>query len=115
LTLRLHLGTPSDYVTFDVDLVAPDEEGIDALNAACEAAQVEIEDWTESIQYLCKACSEGRAHEQHDHSLKNDAWQVRRRIGMAAPDAAKVHAVLEKWRGMGEGRSVEGVESEEFD
>jgi tetratricopeptide (TPR) repeat protein len=103
----------SDYVTFDVDLVAPDDAAIEALSAACEAAGIEIEDWTESIQYLCKACSEGRAHDQHDHSLKNDEWQARRRIGMASPDAAKVHAVLETWSEEGGGRSVAGVGSED--
>jgi hypothetical protein len=105
------LFEPSDFVTYDVDLVAPDGEAIKALESACKVAGIEIEDWTENMQYLCKACSEGRAHEQHDHSPENDEWQVKRRIGLAFPDATKVHAILEQWRVQDEGRHVESVES----
>jgi tetratricopeptide (TPR) repeat protein len=36
------LFEPSDYVTFDVELVAPDGAAIEALKSACEAAGIEI-------------------------------------------------------------------------
>jgi hypothetical protein len=104
------LFEPSDYITFDAHLVAPRSEAIEELEAACEAAGVQIEDWTRSMRVLCKACSEGRAHEQHDHSLKNDEWQVERRIGFASKDEAKVNAVLEHWEAQVSGRRVESVD-----
>jgi len=107
------LFEPSNFITFDVDLMAPDEESIQALNTLCEAAGIAMEDWTESVNYLCKACSEGRAHEQHDHSAQSDEWQKKRRIGLAYPDSAKVHAVLEQWRMQRDGRSIDSVESAE--
>jgi hypothetical protein len=106
------LFEPSDFMTFDVDLVAPDADAIKALESACETAAIEIEDWTRTIRLLCKACSEGRAHDKHDHSLESDEWQVRRRVGLASRDAAAVHTVLEKWSEQGKGRSVESVEPE---
>jgi hypothetical protein len=104
------LFEPSDYITFDAHLIAPDAEAIKRLEAACEAAGVEMEDWTKNMRVLCKACSEGRAHEQHDHSLKNDGWQVERRVGFASKDEAKVGAVLEQWRDEGKSRRVESLE-----
>jgi TPR repeat protein len=105
------LFEPSDYITFAAHLIAPHSEAIQELEAACQAAGVEIEDWTRNMQVLCKACSEGRAHEQHDHLLKNDEWQIERRIGFASKDAAKVNAVLERWETQGKERRVESVES----
>ena len=101
----------SDYITFDVHLIAPRSEAIEELEAACEAADVQVEDWTKSMRVLCKACSEGRAHEQHDHSLKNDEWQIERRVGFASKDEAKVNAVLEHWETQDKERRVESLDS----
>ena len=105
------LFEPSDYITFDVSLIVPDGLALKPLQAACEGAGIEIEDWTESMTFLCKACSEGRAHEQHDHSQKSDEWQIDRRVGLASRDAAKVSAILDQWSAGGDGRQVESVES----
>src|SRR6187399_3153806 len=97
----------SDYITFDVHLIAPRSEAIEELEAACEAADVQVEDWTKNMRVLCRACSEGRAHEQHDHSIKNDEWQIERRVGFASKDKAKVNAVLEHWETQDKERRVE--------
>lgn len=105
------LFKPSDYITFDAHLIAPHSEAINELEAACEAAGVEMEDWTENLQVLCKACSEGRSHEQHDHSPRSDEWQIERRIGFASKDEAKVSAVLEHWEAQDKERRVESVDS----
>lgn len=104
------LFEPSAHVTFDVNLHVPDKGALDALEAACGAAGIEIEDWTSSIRILCKACSEGRAHEQHDHELKNDAWKIERRIGLAWTDVAKVRELLEQWKSLGAGRRIQSLE-----
>jgi hypothetical protein len=105
------LFEPSDFITFDVRLIAPDNETIEELEAACEAAGVQMEDWTANMRNLCKACSEGRAHEQHDHSLKSDDWQPERRVGLASKDQAKANAVLAHWAAQDKTRRVESVES----
>jgi tetratricopeptide (TPR) repeat protein len=104
------LFEPSEYVTFDVNLAAPDSLAILELESACETDGIEFEDWTKNMRVLCKACSEGRPHEQHDHSLKSDEWQTERRIGLASKDAAKVTSILEQWSTTGNGRRVESVE-----
>jgi tetratricopeptide (TPR) repeat protein len=88
---------PSDFVTFDVQIEAPDQKALDSLRSASEAADVEFEDWTD-MRILCKACSEGRAHEQHEHHAPGKtAWEGSRRIGMAAKEFAPVEEVLERW------------------
>jgi tetratricopeptide (TPR) repeat protein len=87
---------PSDFVTFEVHVEAPDEKALESLRQASEAAEVEFEDWS-ALHMLCRACSEGRAHEQHEHAQPAAAWESSRRIGMAAKDFAPVEAVLERW------------------
>ncbi len=105
------LFEPSDFVTHEVRLEAPGDADIAALASACDQAKVEFEDWTSHVTFLCKACSEGRAHEQHDHSARNETWQAERRVGIASRDDAKVHAILEHWCADGAGRRVDSVES----
>jgi hypothetical protein len=105
------LFEPSEFVTYEVNLDAPDGADVDALAAACEQAGIEFEDWTSHVTLICKACSEGRTHEQHDHSGASDEWRIRRRVGLASKDMAQVHAVLEQWSTAGDGRQVDSVES----
>jgi hypothetical protein len=105
------LFEPSDHITFDVRLTVPESSSLAALESACGSVGIELEDWTSSMTLLCKACSEGRAHEQHDHSPTTDDWQVQRRIGLASNDVARVNAILEQWSASGSGRCVESVSS----
>jgi tetratricopeptide (TPR) repeat protein len=105
------LFEPSDFMTFDAELGVPDEAALEALRSACEAAALEFEDWTGSTTVLCKACSEGRAHEQHDHESDEPGWKTERRVGFAAKSATVVEDILENWRSEGEGRHVESLET----
>jgi tetratricopeptide (TPR) repeat protein len=105
------LFEPSEYATYEVSLEARDSETIEALASACEAAGIEFEDWTASLNLLCKACSEGRAHEQHDHSSQNGEWQLNRRVALAARDLDKVEAVLGQWCAADASRRIESVET----
>jgi tetratricopeptide (TPR) repeat protein len=104
------LFEPSEHITFEAILDVPDEEALAALHRACEAVGVEVEDWTGNMQILCKACSEGRAHEQHDHELKTDGWKVERRVGLASTNVQIVEEILEQWKGEGAGRDIESLE-----
>jgi hypothetical protein len=63
----------------------------------CDARKLPVEDWAESVTTLCKACSEGRPHEQHDHSGAPSTWDRERLIAIAARDGNDVEAVLKEW------------------
>jgi hypothetical protein len=87
---------PSDFITFEVHIEAPDEKALESLRAASEAADVEFEDWT-AMHFFCRECSEGKAPDSHEHAKTSIAWESSRRVGMAARDFAPVEEVLERW------------------
>jgi tetratricopeptide (TPR) repeat protein len=87
---------PSDFATYEIEIEAPDSDAVDVLRSACIQAQVEFEDWS-TLRTLCRACSEGRAHAQHDHQLQEQGWNPTRRVGMASRDFSDVEGVLEVW------------------
>ena len=46
-------------------------------------AALELDPERSETLYLCKACSEGRPHEQHDQNRRDESWQIERRVGIA--------------------------------
>ena len=104
------LFTPSDFVTFEVVLDAPDEAAVAALDKECQVAGVEFEDWAANMRVLCKACSEGRAHQQHDHAIADDQWKIRRRVGIATRKPEELDALLDRWCNADHSRNVESIE-----
>jgi tetratricopeptide (TPR) repeat protein len=108
----LELFEPSPYVTYQASIDAPDKQAVEALAAAFESAGIECEDWTANMHLLCKACSEGGAHEQHDHHIPPSTdWRVARLVGVAARDPARVEAVLKFWSAGDPTRRVESLET----
>ena len=94
----LELFEPSKFSTYEATAQADSPIEIEALDRACSEADIQFEDWTASLRSLCKACSEGRPHEGHDHELKESkAWEGSRRVGFAAVDLKALDAVLEAW------------------
>jgi len=94
----LELFEPSKFSTYEAKTEVGSAEEIDALERLCEDADIAFEDWTASIRSLCKACSEGRPHEGHDHELKDaKSWEPTRRIAFATEDAARLHGVIDGW------------------
>lgn len=99
---------PSDAPTFDVVVVAPTVEDRDALGLALADADLGCEDWTESFQMLCAACSEGEV--DHDHPVPDaDGWRVERHFGVAG-DESLIRSSLEAWAGAAPGRAVSHCE-----
>ncbi len=94
----LELFERSRLGTFQLLIDAPSPEVVDALIDAFDEAGVAVEDWTENVRILCKACSEGAPH-THDENTLPDAWQSERRLGVAAASMAEVEAVLNAWMG----------------
>lgn len=84
----LHDGAPNgsrtafgrEYAVFDVldrfedaglptwiaEITAASEDDVAALEKALDEAGIMHEHWTRNVRILCKACSEGRPHEQHE-------------------------------------------------
>lgn len=70
------------------------------LEDLCQLASehgLAAEDWSTSLHMLCKACSEGEPHEEHDHEREGEV-EGHHRVAIAAPDEAEVVALLEHWR-----------------
>jgi tetratricopeptide (TPR) repeat protein len=93
----LEMFEASRFATFEADIVAPKEGDIAALESICDRAGIAFEDWSQSVQSLCKACSEGRPHEHHDASQADETWKAERRVALAATSAADVEAALDEW------------------
>lgn len=94
---ELALLDPSPFKTWCIDVVAPDEKDLEALfRKLAECTDAALEDWSESLEILCKSCSEGVPHEHVPPSAK--AWHSARRIGVAARDEGVFRHVV-AWAG----------------
>lgn len=94
------------YRTYRAEITVPKPEDMEALEVQLRENGIECEDWTTSIRYLCRACSEGRPHEQHEHDLEEaETWQHEHELGLAlrTPDAA--NGILSVWQAQGDGRA----------
>ncbi|MFM9923145.1 tetratricopeptide repeat protein [Variovorax sp. H27-G14] len=97
----LELIAPSDYATYEVSVDNATQAQIDTLIERFKAADAVAENWTASMEVLCRACSEGRPHAEGGHHHGPDEapaalgpW----RLGIASRDEAMVQRVLDEWR-----------------
>lgn len=95
----LEMFEPSPYSTFVVVAEAAALADVEALEAIIRAGDGDAEDWTRNVRSICKACSEGRPHETHDHDGGPAPWRTERRIGVAARSEGQVQQWLEAWEG----------------
>jgi tetratricopeptide (TPR) repeat protein len=95
----LEMFEPGSFSTYLLDLVADSAEQVAAFEKLCEARGLSMEDWRSSVTIKCRACSEGRPHEQHDHTPVKAPWKPERQIALAAQDEKDVQAVIEEWGG----------------
>ena len=65
-----------------------------------------MENWSRSIRYLCRQCSEGRPHETHDDARRPEIEGLG--VGVAARDDAHLARVLAEWAGVLGGDRVAG-------
>ncbi len=91
---ELALLEPSQLATFRLRLLCPDPEQLSGLLAQLGELGLEAEDWTGGVRMLCRACSEGRPHEQHDRELP---YQAEREVGVAAPCETRLESLLAGW------------------
>jgi hypothetical protein len=95
----LELFEPSSFSTFVVEVEVDGPADVEALERMIPEGSGWMEDWTGGVQFLCKACSEGSAHEAHDHSGGQAPWRQTRRFGIAAASEGEVERVLDAWVG----------------
>jgi hypothetical protein len=72
------------------------QDAVDLLEELALAHELAAEDWTMSIQMLCKACSEGKPYAGHEHPREPVGGH--RRLAIASPDQDQVRALLDDWR-----------------
>lgn len=93
---ELQLITKSKYKTYSCKVHTSDSSFIEKLEQLCKDSDVEMEDWS-TVKYLCKQCSEGVVHEEHDHDLQEKS-ENEAVIGFASFDSKRIIQALEKWR-----------------
>lgn len=89
----LELFQPSSQATFELELDLATPEDLEAATQALDDAGLTAEDWTSNTRMLCRACSEGRPHEKHDHELPAEPHDSHV-FGIAAPASADLEARL---------------------
>jgi len=94
----LELFEASTYRTFTGEIQVREPDDVKALEALCDEGQIVFEDWTTSVQWLCKECSEGRPHDKHDY-VREEKWQDRHRVAFATTgDESAIRDAIERWR-----------------
>ncbi len=89
---ELAVLVPSGLATFRLEVNCPN--GVDGLLQQLGSLGYEAEDWSDSVRLLCRACSEGRPHAEHDRELPLGPL---REIGVAAPPEVNLKSVLAGW------------------
>lgn len=87
--------TKSDYQTYSIKFKPISNAHFEDLQQRCWKSDIAIENWTTAVQFLCKQCSEGKPHENHDHDLKSTVEEYR--IALASTSQEKLSLVLEAW------------------
>lgn len=90
---QLELLEASDYATFEALVTFHEQAALDDLEAYLSEHAIYLEDWSSSIRMLCRACSEGRPHDQHDEELEAPADALHR-LGLAARSGAELESLL---------------------
>jgi hypothetical protein len=106
----LALLTASPFSTWvaEVELGVPEVDAmpsaIELLIDLAESRALAAEDWSTSINPICKACSEGRPFADHDHPRR--AITGPRRVAIAARDGEVVRSIVEEWEPQARGARV---------
>jgi tetratricopeptide (TPR) repeat protein len=91
---ELERWQPSAIPTFEVEVVIAGEEDAHALSELFDETGFAAQDWSKTVVPLCRACSEGRVHAEHEPA---PAPQGPERIfGLAAPEH-EVRRLLGMW------------------
>jgi hypothetical protein len=92
----LELWQPSAFGTFVITLDNVTDTEMESLEQLFDAHDLVSEEWSTSIQLLCRACSEGRPFsDEHQH----DPIQLdNRHLAVAAMSGDQLHTILQQWQ-----------------
>jgi hypothetical protein len=93
----LELFEMGPFSTYVIEAMVDDEASVERLEQLCDARKMPVEDWASNVSQLCRQCSEGRPHENHDHDGEPKPWDRERLIAIASCDGNEVEAVLKDW------------------
>jgi tetratricopeptide (TPR) repeat protein len=104
----LELFECSEYKTFKVTIHANEQREIEELEDIFEECGMIAEDWTTNYRVLCRACSEGRPHQEHD-TENESVWVSEHEIGVGAQSEELLRGAIKKWSDAN-GKTVKGIE-----
>jgi len=99
----------SEFGTFVAKAILDDLQlQADRLVKIAASLRGAAEDWTSSVRILCKRCSEGRPHSEHDRD--NRVPDRNRTIAVAATSSGHADRIVRAWQG-----EFSGIRIESFD
>jgi hypothetical protein len=104
----LELLEPSFHSTFVAEIEMLTEADMVLLGGMADERGLAAEDWSTSVRILCKACSEGRPHAEHDQTI--EPVQGLHQVAVAAPNRAAAEALLGQWRERSESALILSIE-----
>ncbi len=91
---ELQLLQPSGFTTQLFKLESASATAVEQLEQACVDKGFGFENWSTSLQWLCRQCSEGSVHVHHDQDLAESHVE----LVIAAPDQASITNVFDNWQ-----------------
>jgi tetratricopeptide (TPR) repeat protein len=95
----------SDRQTLELRLAAPGAEDVRALARLADTMDMTVEDWTATVRPICRQCSEGVPHDEHDEAAAVP-WSPLRHVGISARVRHEADELLTRWAGGAPGRRV---------
>lgn len=92
---ELQLLQTSDYATYDFLCIFGSQDHYDLLVSMCREKDIEIENWTTAVRYICKKCSEGLPH--HNHDEVPDFRDQEMTMAFASQSEEKITDVVNSW------------------
>lgn len=87
---------PSEYRTYILDVPGSSEEQRALLGDVAFDLGTAAEDWSQSVSFLCRRCSEGQPHERHDSELRGKRPNLA--VAAAARNRDELDRVIGEWR-----------------
>lgn len=99
----LELFEATGSPTWGINVRVDGQEDIDALVDLLSKAGIPAEPWGTSVRMLCKACSEGRPHEDHEHDTSDASGSEpgEQIVAVAAVMKEAIDTVLRQWANRG--------------
>jgi hypothetical protein len=108
----LALLEPSPLATWCVEIELDEPSGLDVLDGIARERGMASENWTAGLRLLCRACSEGTPHEQHEGAPDAPPPRGPQRIAVAARTKGEVRDLLADWDAESRGARVGDVQME---